>query len=452
MLEILKELGTAYFGSLSHQAALLFSYLVIFIIVFKPDLPSQTLKLLRLSEERQNKLVIWIPVILSIILVIIKIAYYTAVFGPASEETANNNDAYGQMKSAKILLSGASPYSREAFETISCVYPPLHIALIALPLAIYDHVIGVYIVYSLFVPITVYLSVKLASRIFNNRTQVLAFGLTLIILPLFWKGIDRNFNALLTMGILLTILFFLGAKELIERKEVKRAKKKLLLGGVVIGILASIRFPPLLPFFAMLIIFPSLPKRLRLNSFIACIVTFGLIHLIYYIIFGWEAIYYPYIWSSERIGGLSWLGAFSRTGANILALQKILPILLIGLPTLYAYWKKLNLIPALLIIICGMYLSTAFITDTYLSWFAPLVILYLWELNGRARAALAGLLCALSATAASIAPPISLQQLVAHPIAIGNILGVITALLLVLIILFVIIITRKKSYRLRTSS
>lgn len=448
VIEILRDLGAAYFGSPVHQAALLFSYLVIFIIVFKPDLPLRALKPLKLNENLQNKLVIWIPVILSIVLVIIKIIYYLVVSGPAGEGT----DAYGQIKSAKILLSGASPYSQEAFKTTTtgCMYPPLYMALISLPLTICDHVVGIYIVYSIFVPITVYLSVKLASKIFKNNAQIFAFGLTLIILPLFWKGADRNFNALLIMGVLLSILFLLSAKELIERKEVKRAKRKLLFVGVVVGILASIRFPLLLPFFAMLIIFPSLPKRLRLNSFIACIVTFGLIHLIYYIIFGWESIYYPYIWPVERVGGLSWLGAVSLTGVDVLVIQKFLPLLFIGIPILYAYWKKISWLPVLVITMCGMYLSTAFLTDTYLSWFTPLIILYLWKLGRRARMMLIVLLCLLSATVASIAPPTPLSQLVAHPIAVEHMLGVITMVLLVIILLFVII-TARKTYKFKVS-
>lgn len=425
-MSILNDLLRVYWGSSLHQAPLLLSYIIVLIIALKPSLPKYLLSKIITNEKILTKAIIWSPVLVSVVFAAIKVLFYSITFGP----TGAGTDVYVQMRSAHLFMDGISPYS----EASHFVYPPLYFVMILIPILIYDSPVSVYAVYAIFFPLSVYLFVKLANKIFNNKEYVLASALVLIFLPIFWKGVDCNFNGFVAVGMLLSILLSLDAVEKLKIANYRSARNTLVAASFIVGVITSIRFPVILPFFAMIIIFREIPWKLKLNAFITCGLTIGIIHIAYYLIFGWEMFYYTYFRVTEDVLGLSLIGVFQRSGIDAMILVKILPFLLILLPLLYCYQKKTHWLPVLIIIACGFYLSSPYVTEKYFSWFTPLIALFIWKLDSkRKRLMMVAICCLLSATIAAYSLPVPIDRVVGNVTAVVNILSIITAVLLVII-------------------
>lgn len=434
LIDILKELLTAYWCSPAQQLPLLFSYFVILTISFKPSLPMKLLNFLKTKKETKSLLIIWLPIILCVIYAIFKIWYYVLQFGA----DAHGTDTYVQIISARLILNGQNPYAPNAqVPGHPCIYPPLYMLLTVFPLLIYDHAVGIYVIRFVSVFIALFLSIKLADKILKDKNYVLAYGLTLLMIPLFWKGIDRNFNSVVVIGLLFAILLFYSAVEKFKINDFRNAKKILTITGIATGIAASIRYPVFIPFFALVMFFPYISMKHKFYSFAISLLTFGIINFIYYLIFGWYVIYYSYLWITDAIGCLSWMGMLLEIGVdinNIGILQKFLLIFLIALPILYLYLKRVYWLSGLIIVMCGMYLCTSFLTEAYFCWFAPLLFLFTWQTSTtKKRGIIIIFSCILSTTAAAAVTQPSLWELVAHPYTVRHILGVITALVLIAI-------------------
>lgn len=429
-MSVLNDLLRVYWGSPSHQAFLLISYIILVIIALKPALPKHLLSKIITNEKMFTKAIIWFPVLVSIVFAAVKMIYYSITFGP----TGAGTDVYVQMRSAHLFMNGISPYT----ETSHFVYPPLYFIMILIPILIYDSPVSIYIAYAIFFPLSIYFFVKLANKIFNNEEYVLASALALVFLPVFWKGVDCNFNGLVAVGMLLSILLSLDTIEKLKTENYKSARNTLVAASFIVGVITSIRIPVILPFFAAIIILREIPWKLKLNAFITCGLTIGITHIVYYLMFGWEMFYYTYFRVTEDVLGLNLIGVLQRSGIDAMILAKILPFFLILLPLLYCYQKKINWLPALIIVTCGFYLSSPYVTEKYFSWFAPLLALFIWKLDSkRKRLMMVMICCLLSATIAAYSLPIPLYQIVGDATAVVNILSIITAVLLVIILAIV---------------
>lgn len=451
MIEILGELLTAYWCSPAQQLPLLFSYFVILAVSFKPSLPMKLLNFLKIKKETKSFLIIWLPIILCVIYAVFKIWFYILQFGADAQGT----DTHDQIIGARLLLNGQSPYSPDV-QVIGhpCIYSPLYMLLTALPLMIYDHAGGIYVIRFIFVFIALFLSIKLAGKMLKDKNYMLAYGLTLLMIPLFWKGIDRNFNSVFVVGLLFAILLFYSAVEKLKINDIRNAKKMLIIAGIGMGVAASIRYPVFIPFFALVMFFPYLSMKHKFYSFMVSLLVFGIINFIYYLIFGWWVIYYCYLWSTGVVGCLSWMGMLLEVGVdinNIRILQKFLPIFLIALPILYLHLKRVYWLSGLIIVMCGAYLCIPFLTEAYFCWFVPLLFLFAWQIDTtKKRVIIIIFSCILSATAsAAVTQPI-IWELVAHPYTVRHILGVITAFLLIAISFITYQYT--KTYRLSNTS
>jgi|TARA_B100000315_G_scaffold260142_1_gene319509 hypothetical protein len=284
-----------------------------------------------------------------------------------------------------LALHGLDPFDPNLYETWHPpMYGPLTLILFIAGLTIYNNPFAINLLLFLFYLGTVLVAVAFGKDLFQDRRYACTVGIITALNPLLWYTaitmLTTDIFVVFTI-LLISYLFFR-----IDKTGDSSKKKIVLIAGISTGILASLKFIPLIVFVGFLISKLNFGIKDRIIATLSCGITFLLIHIIAYYYWGLGIIKWAYIFPASLYGDFSPILLFSdyipRYGEAIIFVSSFpisisLPLMFAGLLLAYTMVIRRGLSwSSTIVIMTAFYLVANKVHVAYFSWIIVIPILY----------------------------------------------------------------------------
>lgn len=282
---------------------------------------------------------------------------------------------------AQTVSKGVNPYESPA----PLGYGPLFFALFILGIRVYNDLFTIALIMFFFYLGTVLLAAKFARKFFNDEKSASAAGVITALNPLLWYTSVTMLTTDIFVAFAVLLLFYLFFT--LNQAQSEPKKTTILVTGVSIGILSSLKFIPLIVFLALLLSKSKLELKEKISIGLSCGFLFLLIHAVTYHFWGMDMIKWAYIFQSSSVGDFSpillfssYIPAYTKELFSISTLSIDVSLLLLFVGLLLSYslitYKKLGVYSSIVIIMSAFFLISKKVHVAYFSWFIAVPLLY----------------------------------------------------------------------------